>query len=178
MRLCDIDEVLDVFGGEQKASQSDSEAWQRFFTEELDPKTGAAIKPPRFAIRAFGDGGYLDNKPFSYATDTIINRQSDVPVDRKMIYIEPSPEHPEDLPGLAQKPNALQNVKAALLDLPTYETIREDLQRILDRNHLIGRVNRIIRGTEKDVSNLIRSISLEDTATCLYRAIALISRSV
>lgn len=163
MRLRDMDEVLDIFGGAQKTCQSDSEVWQRFFQEELDPKTGEAVKPPRFAHRSFGDGGYLDNKPFSYATETLIQRQSEVPVDRKLIYVEPSPEHPEDQPGLLQKPNALQNVKAAVLELPTYETIREDLQRILERNQLIARVNRIISGIEQDVNNYIPSAVKSDT---------------
>jgi len=164
MRLSDINEVLNIFGGEQKEHQSDSEVWQRFFQEELDPRTGSPVKPSRSAIRSFGDGGYLDNKPFSHATDTLINRQSEVPVDRKLIYIEPSPEHPEDFPSFAQKPNALKNVKAAVLDLPTYETIREDLQRILERNQLIERVNRIISGIEKDLNNLIRSASDQEKA--------------
>ncbi|HKE59396.1 MAG TPA: patatin-like protein [Pyrinomonadaceae bacterium] len=156
MRLSDIDEVLDLVGGEQKGCQSDNSFWQRFFQEEIDPKTNAPVQPPRFAYRSFGDGGYLDNKPFSYATETTIHRQSNVPVDRKLIYIEPSPDHPEDRPGLLLKPNSLQNVKAAVLDLPTYETIREDLQRILERNQLIERVNRIIGGIEKDVNKYIR----------------------
>jgi patatin-related protein len=157
MRLCDIDEVVNLFGEYRYDSlcKSDSSEWQRFFQEELDPQTGTPVRPPRFASRSFGDGGYLDNKPFSYATETLAHRQSDVPVDRKLIYIEPSPEHPEDEPANLEKPNALQNVKAAVLDLPTYETIREDLQRVLDRNQLIERVNRIISGIEKDVNNYI-----------------------
>lgn len=153
MRLCDVEEVLTLFGKRQ--ANFTSEGVQRYFQEELDPNTGAPVKPPRFANRSFGDGGYLDNKPFSYATETLANRQSDVPVDRKLIYIEPSPEHPEDHPSDLEKPNALQNVKAALLDLPTYETIREDLQRVLDRNQLIERVNRIISGIERDVNQYI-----------------------
>ena len=66
-----------------------------------------------------------------------------LPVDRKLIYIEPSPEHPEDSPVNPTKPDALANVKAALLDLPAYETIREDLQRRIERNNLINRINRI-----------------------------------
>ncbi len=155
MRLTDIDEVLKLFGGRQNLSRSDSQMWQRFFREELDPRTGSPVQPPRFALRSFGDGGYLDNKPFSYATEMLMQRQSDVPVDRKLIYIEPSPAHPEDRPAGLEKPNALQNVKAAVLDLPTYETIREDLQRVLERNQLIMRVNKIITGIEKDVANYI-----------------------
>ncbi len=155
MRLRDIDEVLNLLGGDLSLVNSDSEYWQRFFQEELDPQTGAPVRPPRFAQRSFGDGGYLDNKPFSYATETLMHRQADVPVDRKLIYIEPSPDHPEDKRSRLEKPNALQNVKAAVLELPTYETIREDLQRVLERNQLIVRVNRIISGIERDVSTYI-----------------------
>jgi hypothetical protein len=75
-----------------------------------------------------------------------------VPVDRKLIYIEPSPEHPEDEPALDEKPDFLKNVKAALTDLPTYETIREDLQRVLERNRLISRVNRLTANIENDIA--------------------------
>ena len=72
---------------------SDSKLWQRFYRDYLDPR---GVSTVRFPKRAFGDGGYLDNKPFSYATEALMNRNADVPVDRKLIYIEPSPEHPED----------------------------------------------------------------------------------
>jgi patatin-related protein len=152
MRLCDIDEILDVLPRyrDNKACKSDSQEWQRFFKESLDPGSGQANL--RFQKRSFGDGGYLDNKPFSYAIDTVTQRYSDVPAERKLIYIEPSPEHPEDEPERDSKPDALSNVKAAIFDLPTYETIREDLQRILERNQLVERVRRITSGTEKDIN--------------------------
>src|SRR5262249_54062971 len=90
------------------------------------------------------------NKPFSYATETLAHRHADVPVDRKLLYIEPSPEHPELEFESRARPNALANVKAALLSLPQDETIREDLQRVLDRNRLIHRANRIVQGIEED----------------------------
>ncbi len=38
-----------------------------------------------FWERPFGDGGYLDNKPFTYAIETIKIRHADLPVDRKII---------------------------------------------------------------------------------------------
>ena len=157
MRLCDIDDVLDLFAQyrDNDLCKSASKSWRRFFQEELDPETGLPFQPPRFAQRPFGDGGYLDNKPFSYATETLLRRQPDVLVDRKLLYIEPSPEHLENQSTPLQKPDALQNVKAALLELPTYETIREDLQRVLERNKLIERVNKIISGIERDVNTYI-----------------------
>ena len=164
MRLCDIDEVLEEFDEYRRDQncRAESEKWKRFFEEPVAPvdhqSQGQADKQRRadFKERAFGDGGYLDNKPFSYAIEMLSHRHSTVPVDRKLIYIEPSPEHPElagnqvkDKDGHQRKPDAISNVKAAILDLPGYETIREDLQRVLERNRFINRVNRLISGIEK-----------------------------
>ena len=126
---------------------SDSKSWQRFYRDYLDPRGVSTIKFPN---RSFGDGGYLDNKPFSYATEALMNRNADVPVDRKLIYIEPSPEHPEDDVEREDKPDAIENVMAALLTLPRYETIREDLERVKERNRLIDRVNSITNGVDRD----------------------------
>jgi patatin-related protein len=153
MRLCDIDEVLDGFPefDNEEARKTAIKEWQTFFKNNSDALTG---KPIEFSERSYGDGGYLDNKPFSYATDTLMRRDAPVVVDRKLIYIEPSPEHPEDEPPRKQKYQALENVKAALLDLPTYETIREDLQRVMDRNELIKRVNRITSAIERDLDKV------------------------
>jgi patatin-related protein len=151
MSLRDIDAVLarhPNYGGRPEC-RSDSPRWKRFFKEVPDPRTGRPGVD--FTSRAFADGGYLDNKPFSYATETMLRRHADVMVDRKLIYIEPNPAHPEDAPLDAAKPDALANVKAATMDLPTYETIREDLQRVLDRNRLIERINRLIQDIEQDI---------------------------
>ena len=144
MSLCDVDEVLPGVRAycDDRDARSASTRWQPFFKNYL--------KPEEFPKRPFGDGGYLDNKPFTYATETLRRRGADVPVDRKLVYIEPSPEHPELEPEKLDKPDAVQNTMAALLVLPRYETIREDLQRVLERNRMIGRVNRILTGVEQD----------------------------
>src|ERR1019366_716242 len=44
-----------------------------------------------YSRRAFGDGGYLNNKPFNHALREIPHRQSDLPVRRMLMYIEPTP---------------------------------------------------------------------------------------
>jgi patatin-related protein len=126
---------------------ADSKLWQRFYRDYLDPRGVSTVPFPK---RAFGDGGYLDNKPFSYATEALMTRNADVPVDRKLIYIEPSPEHPEDEVETDQKPDAIENVMSALLTLPRYETIREDLERVKERNRLIDRVKSITAGVDRD----------------------------
>jgi patatin-related protein len=149
MKLADIDEVLDAcpeYRGKTEA-RGTVENWGRFFNRNLLQATAS------IANRPYGDGGVLDNKPFSYAADTIARRYSSLPVERKLLYIEPSPEHAEDENLEINRVDALQNVKAALLDLPSYETIREDLQRLQERNNLITRVNDITDAIEQDLED-------------------------
>lgn len=149
MKLSDIDEVLDAIKDYQGIDKEEmKKEWQRFFKEKVSDGSAQGVK---FADRSFGDGGYLDNKPFTYATETLARRYAALPVDRKLIYIEPSPEHPEDSLPNGPRPDALANVKAALLELPAYETIREDLQRLMQRNNLISRINRITTAVDHDL---------------------------
>jgi patatin-related protein len=150
MTLNDIDAVLDVHelqGGENQQLASNSSEWKPFFRSYSEAK---GPRPVPLTRRSFADGGDLDNKPFSYAIDTLSRRHADVPVQRKLIYIEPSPEHPEDEVELDRKPNFIENVLDALTSLPRYETIREDLQRIVDRNRIIERLNRVVYNVEED----------------------------
>jgi patatin-related protein len=148
MCLTDTDPILQRLRKNNNGDcASGSKLWRRFYRDYVDPR-GVSTVP--FPNRAFGDGGYLDNKPFSYATEALMNRNADVPVDRKLIYIEPSPEHPEDDVERDEKPDAIQNVMSALLTLPRYETIREDLERVKERNRLIDRVNAITTGVDRD----------------------------
>ncbi|HWY48351.1 MAG TPA: patatin-like protein, partial [Bryobacteraceae bacterium] len=88
-----------------------------------------------FTTRAFGDGGYLDNKPFTHAIQALSQRSTDLPAARKLMYVEPSPDQP-DSNQPAAPPNFLRNTLDALLALPREETIREDLQRVIERNRL------------------------------------------
>ena len=152
MCLCDTDAILDRYlpYANKENCRSDSNDWQRFYKDYLNPVGAGAI---RFPKRAFADGGYLDNKPFTYATETVARRQADLLVTRKLIYIEPSPEHPERKPETEGKPDAIENVGAALLSLPRYETIREDLQRVRDHNRLVERVHSILKSVDEDKKN-------------------------
>lgn len=168
MCLADTDAILKRMNKYKTNANcaSGSSLWQRFYRDYLDPRGVSTVPFPK---RAFGDGGYLDNKPFSYATETLMNRNADVPVDRKLIYIEPSPEHPEDEVEQEQKPDAIQNVMSALLTLPRYETIREDLERVKERNRLIDRVNAIISGVDRDEA-IVKSEMRRETPADEYDA--------
>ena len=149
MCLCDTDVILKGYlpYANNENCRSDSSEWQRFYKDYLNP---AGVNTVKFPRRPFADGGYLDNKPFTYATETVARRQADLMITRKLIYIEPSPEHPEEESDLDRKPDAIENVSAALLSLPRYETIREDLQRVREHNRLVERVNSILGNIDTD----------------------------
>jgi len=73
-------------------------------------------------------------------------------MQRKLIYVEPAPSHPEtERQVYADKPDAIENAFAALNTIPRYETIREDLEAVLARNRRIERVERIVRQVEADI---------------------------
>lgn len=108
--------------------------WKRF-------QDGYDSARPAFAKRSFSDGGILDNKPFSYATQSLLARRSTTPVNRHLIYVEPDPLPLPD-PAVTHKErwNAFDTAHAALAGIPRLETIREDLQGLLARNREIARV--------------------------------------
>jgi patatin-related protein len=146
-----LSQVLDaaIDFPEYQISQERFAGWKEFYPDyEADAE---------FQHRQFGDGGYLDNKPFTYATQKLMQRWAHLPVERKLLYVEPNPElsarrnEPGASAGDDRGVNVIENVKAALFDLPTYETIREDLERLNERNRLLERVRLLIARVEEDV---------------------------
>jgi patatin-related protein len=158
MRLCNIDEILKSSTRYAKKSYcfSDSARWQKFYTNYLHGIIDTA-KP--FPQRPFGDGGYLNNAPFSYAVDTLLQRQGAVPVDRKLFYVEPSPSHVEEEAAHEEMPNAIQNSMDALIVIPGYQTIRNDLMRVLERNRQATKINKTLAEVESEIQN--------DSAKCV-----------
>src|SRR4030095_1427518 len=138
----------------------ENETWQTLYEEYLQPvrvgkRTSSAedSSPSRlaaeFRTRPLSDGGVLDNSPFSFAIDQLQFRNVRMPVDRKLIYIEPSPDHPELERDGNEKPDAIRNAMISLSSLPSYQFIQNDVRRLIDRNLLIERVNRILSGLEE-----------------------------
>jgi patatin-related protein len=130
--------------------------WRKFYADYVSGRVHKSDKDKEhehtFPKRAFADGGSLDNKPFSYATDTLLRRRADVPVDRKLIYVEPDPKNPDREPDFDADVDVLKNTLTALAPTVSTETIREDIQRILDRNRLIERLNQVTEEVDEDVA--------------------------
>lgn len=137
--------------------------WARHFDEYSATDQG----PAAAGTRPFADGGYLDNKPFSYAIDAIGGRRGSDSgrVERKLVYIEPDPER-LSLPPLdaaTEAPNAVQNA-LAVIQLRSYETIREELLRLRDRNRLVDKIRSVVAGVDDDFEALgpVRRDTLAD----------------
>ena len=174
MQLNDIDEVLaaDRFRDEYRGRGAASASWRKFFEEYLKPGASEAIEDAReddvYRTQFFADGGYLDNKPFTWATRSLGLRRADLPVDRRLIYVEPDPGTPGLLrhvggeqgdaveawkafgplahidPTEARiRPNAIENAIAAITGIPRSEPIRDDIAEILRRNRQLERVDHI-----------------------------------
>ena len=139
---------LESLGEAKKDVDPRFDEWKPFFTGLSNADLGG----DGWRTRAFGDGGYLDNKPFSYAVEALSWRLGNLPMERKLIYVEPVPAHPErERNNRADKPDAIENAFRALNTIPQYETIREDLEAVLSRNRRIERVERIVRQVEADI---------------------------
>jgi hypothetical protein len=113
-----------------------------------------AFEPVCLRGRAFSDGGCLDNKPFTHAIQALSQRSTDLPVSRKLMYVEPSPDDTESN-NPTGPPNFIRNTIDALVTLPREETIREDLQRVIERNQLIERVQEITSHVDEDVREFV-----------------------
>jgi patatin-related protein len=95
---------------------------------------------------AFADGGYLYNKPFSHATRALARRRADLPVTRKLLYVEPDPAVvPRDRNVPRGRPDALVNAGLALVGLPSAQPIRDDLSDIEERNAALERIEEVTR---------------------------------
>jgi patatin-related protein len=144
--------LADAFGG--APVQTGGSSGMRGSSSSSGAVPGArGVDALPYRDRVYADGGYLDNKPFGYVINALGGRSAELPVKRRLLYVEPAPEQLELEPRASNPPNALQNAGAALVTIPGYETIREDLQRVLARNRLVERVGRVTSGTETDLDH-------------------------
>ncbi len=156
-QLTDIDEILQSSMPTYESGNSKSSKWKKYFRDLTDEHGN----PIEWKTRSFVDGGALDNKPFGYAIDKLTQRADEGIVHRKLLYIEPAPEDLSNERNNTEKPNAIANLLAQGVNLPRYETIREDLQRLLERNRLIRRMNRITNDVERDFEKNFDKLSGE-----------------
>ncbi len=97
----------------------------------------------------YGDGGMVNNKPFSQTLRTIFHRQADVPVDRKLFFIEPDPDTFSASNRLADQ-ETIDGLHSLMSFFETtfYESISADLETLVERNQRIQNVREILTDFE------------------------------
>ena len=115
---------------------------------------------------AFADGGYLQNKPISHATNHLKRRRANRPVERKLLYVEPDPEPmPADLTTAKPVPDALGNTAAALFGIPGKQPIRQDIEELRARNQALERIRAAKQDVILGVPALPSDASVQDQAS-------------
>jgi patatin-related protein len=124
--------------------------WKELFSTKWQGYFGPPDLQTADSERFFADGGYLDNRPFDHAIESLPRMSSPVRSERKLLYIEPSPEHPErgnagkGSDGRLIQPDAIENAWDGLAAIPGKQPIRDSLMQIQGRNRLISKVNAVI----------------------------------
>lgn len=94
--------------------------------------------------RWYSDGGDLDNKPFTYVLEPLENRRAELPVNRVLLYVEPDPATSRPDPSDPERLPPLAGYTLGPAFLPGKEWIREDIERIHDRNRRVSRLRRAL----------------------------------
>ena len=117
--------------------------------------------------REFADGGYLDNRPFGHAIKAIHNRYADCPLERKLLFIDPLPETDNRLRGRTEKKEIsfVQNATLAAFSLPSYETIRQEINDLTERNAWVRTVDSVLQKVDAQNTQRLKSIIEEDFDT-------------
>ena len=109
----------------------------------------------------FSDGGDMDNKPFGYALEPILMRRSSIPVDRKVLYIEPSPDKTgpariDPINAARARPRLPEYVFGAFT-LGRLENIRADVEQIEGRNRQVETARLLFLGQVRELQELVES---------------------
>lgn len=127
----------------------------------------------------FLDGGVLDNKPFTYTVREIFRRTAEREVKRLLFYVEPDPEQFDEVRAVRQ-PNVVQAAMLALVGIPGYESIADDLKLLSERNSKIRTYKRLSEHLESEsrAMGLVPPSAAESTIYWRTRLVALSQRVV
>ncbi len=108
-----------------------------------------------FPLRPLADGGYLHNKPFSFVVDEQRFRQTDYPVQRKLLFLDPFPELRAEVHRADQSINFVENTLAAASKLPRAQPIREDIERVNAGNRKVRAAQMLSLELDGDITTWV-----------------------
>ncbi|MBI0474741.1 patatin-like protein [Sphingomonas sp. MA1305] len=104
------------------------------------------------------DGSVLANAPFRPAIDALKERPARREVDRRFVYIDPSPGIKIRLGAAGGDPGFFQTILGALSDLPRQQPIRDNLDAIAARSARIDRMRGIVTALRPAVEAEIEAL--------------------
>ena len=104
------------------------------------------------------DGSVLANAPFRPAIDALKERPARREVDRRFVYIDPSPGIKIRLGSGGEKPGFFQTILGALSDLPRQQPIRDNLDALAERSGRIDRMRGIVTALRPAVEEEIEQL--------------------
>jgi patatin-related protein len=140
-------------------------AWpgrDRFIAANFEPYRRAGLDP---VTASFLDGSVLNNKPFREAIQAIAGRPAYRQVDRRLVYVDPDPDHPRTHRN-ERPPGFFATLKSALSDIPRNEPIADELEWISGFNRRVRRTKGIVDAARPHISELVSDIvALEPAQT-------------
>ena len=128
------------------------------FLEQALPRHWAAGIAERAVLI---DGSVLSNAPFRPAIDALKNRSAQREVDRRFIYIDPTPG-PGGFRfgggGASDTPGFFGTILGALTDIPREQPIRDNLEALDGRSERIARTRRVIDAMQDEVEEVIERL--------------------
>jgi patatin-related protein len=105
------------------------------------------------------DGSVLANAPFRPAIDALRERPARRQIDRRFIYIDPSPGLKIHFGGASDEtPGFFQTIIGAVSELPRQQPIRDNLEDIAERSARIERMRAIVSDIAPEVEGEIESL--------------------
>ena len=132
-------------------------AWpgRRDFLKRALPRQFAANQIDKAVLI---DGSVLANAPFRPAIDALKERPARREIDRRFVYIDPSPGIKIRLGTPGEAPGFFQTILGALSDLPRQQPIRDNLDAIAARSQRIDRMRGIVTALRPAVDEEIEAL--------------------
>jgi len=106
----------------------------------------------------FIDGSVLNSRPFREAITAIRGRPAYREVDRRLVYIDPSPA-PAGAPTHHGMPGFFATLKGALSDIPLSEPLTDELSWIARFNERARRLRAIVESARPHISRLVAEVA-------------------
>jgi patatin-related protein len=132
-------------------------AWpgrQAFLARAL-PRHAAAGQAERAILI---DGSVLANAPFRPAIEALRERPARRQIDRRFVYIDPSPGMKFRLSTRHESPGFFQTILGALSELPRQQPIRDNLETLADRSRRVERLAGIVEAIRPAVEAQVEAL--------------------